>query len=157
MATKNRYVYLIGLLVLISFVSVYESYTLKSVQSTVLQSARVIELPLWNLDDNLSTVYASLISRAEGYRRIQIYHDNEELFVETPELLRENPVDLALAWVWLIRDMSISSPIFHQGQHIGRVDIVWVNYNIYTYFLVCLFLISLFYYWPLSPQIGTKP
>ena len=124
----------------IGFIGFYERHTLNELQDKVDQYSRFAEIPIWNLDEESANQYSRLIGKAGGYPSVVIYLNDGEVFVSIIDEPQMGPVDSFLASIGLIREAEVFSRIIHKGQAIGRINIVWINKNIYTYLSVALVL-----------------
>ena len=104
------------------------------------QYRQFLERPLLNMDAGGMQQDLQLIIRSGEYRLLAVLDLDDRLLVRAEGELNAGYFERSLTALGLIREASISRPILHEGEAIGRLDAVWLNKNIYVYLYFIPFL-----------------
>jgi len=133
---NKRLIYLFALAAIsfTAFCLAYEHFTVQARQRAVDAYALVISNSLWNFEPQAPTDYLSLIVAEQDYEHIQeITREGEEFLDAQSE--QPDPLTSMMIGLGLIRRVDIQADIHYRGDTIGQINAVWLNKNIYTYFL----------------------
>ncbi len=123
------------------FVLLYEIHVRRQARIRMEEHARVISDAMWNYNEKVAYEYLLLALRSEGYHRLVVIDDRNEIFLDIREEDQESSENWLIS-LGLIPRIFLSAVIFHNGAFIGRVHAVWYCKSIYVYFYV-LFAMAL--------------
>lgn len=133
---NKRLIYLFALAAIsfTAFCLAYEHFTVQARQRAVDAYALVISNSLWNFEPQAPTDYLSLIVAEQDYEHIQVITREGEEFLDV-QSEQPDPLTSMMIGLGLIRRVDIQADIHYRGDTIGQINAVWLNKNIYTYFL----------------------
>ncbi len=116
-------------------------------RTRVEEHSRVISDDVWNFNQRGLKDYLNLAAESHSYETLTVTDQDGEVFFRSepakPGKIRRQLVDLHL-----IPRENITSPIRHNGQVIGTLEVVWLKETIftkaYTFFALVLILIAIF-------------
>jgi signal transduction histidine kinase len=124
------------------FVIAYENYTYDKRRESVVAYAGVISNSLWHLEAYAPTDYLTLIVDEQDYERIKVIRDDGFDFVDIQNKHSSGLTNTLVA-LKLIRRIEISADINYKGEVIGKINAIWLNKNIFTYFYALIVVILL--------------
>lgn len=124
-----------------------DRYTENHTRARVEEHSRVISDDVWNFNQRGLKDYLNLAAESHGYETLIVTDQEKEPFFRSetvsPRGIRGRLVDLRL-----IPRENITSPIRHNGQVIGSLEVVWLKDTIfikaYTFFALVLILTAIF-------------
>ena len=125
---------------LVGFVWAYQSYTYGVAAERTRRHARLLEMPLWNLNQRTSLESIRVMSHTGGYRSMTLIHADGEPFVTYSIDADGGVLKRLLGALRLRRDHLIGQPIEHDGRAIGRLETVWMEDNTLVYMVALVVL-----------------
>jgi PAS domain S-box-containing protein len=102
-------------------------------QQRLVEDADVIALSLWNYDRQGPQQYLRLAARLNGYEHVSVYSNDARAPFFDMHLLESGPLDTALIRIGLIPRKTLSVPIWHENEIIGRLKVIHLHKTVYTY------------------------
>ncbi len=128
------------------FIFVVIFYEIFTYSKSVIESKNTsffVEPFLWNIDEGSAEQYLKVYLENKNIHSIKIYHPDNSPFLELENTQKETIISNLLRLLFLIRNYKISEKIFHQNEYIGKIEIEWINENIYIYFYLSIIFILL--------------
>lgn len=126
----------------ITFTVVHWNRTIAEAEQKVQEHASIVARSVWDLSQQTTSEYLNIVAAHSGYKSITIRDTENQIFSQA-QLPLHSQLDRILISLHLIPESLLSAPIIYKGHPLGRVDVVWYNKSIYTYFLALL-LVTLF-------------
>ena len=136
---------LAGIILALFCISVFltEKITYDLEKSKGAELSSFIQSYLWDMDDKNAKDFAEILIETKGYRRIQINHSDGSVFIDAVSKEKPSGFRFLLEQLRVIRSVSIFSDIYHKENKIGRLEIVWINTNIFIHLgSLLLFLLT---------------
>ncbi|MDX1958939.1 MAG: SpoIIE family protein phosphatase [Leptospiraceae bacterium] len=126
------------------FILLIEVITYQFEKSEVKELATFMKGYLWEMDDVNAKEFEKILTETKGYRSIKIYHPDNSVFAEDEINHSLGFFRKTLKFFLLIRPITLTSNIYKDKINIGRIEVVWLNENIYIH-LGVLVIIALLY------------
>lgn len=130
------------IVVFISFIIFYQDYVYSNVRNQIKDHANVIASSLWTFEKTSPSTYLSLAAKANGYDRITVTDDKEDVFltITGPPMTESEEI---LFYAKLIPIYKLESAIEYEGVNIGKISVTWRcrTVYLYLYILLCVFLL----------------
>ncbi len=110
--------------------------------SLVEHHARFLEGPVWHLNRAEAARDLELIASSGHFGRLALFLNDGSVFAAFDPQLEESGIERILRRSHLIRESLHVHPLSRHGGQIGRIELTWLNRNVYVYFYA-IFVIAL--------------